>query len=279
MTTEKETIDAYEVGVKKTFGGRLQANASAFYYDYQDIQIPLTFFNEAVGANQTRFVNLPKARNIGFELETVWQPIENLQILANYSYLNAEIRKGVFAPDPDDPLAVLPGVTRAPATAQAPTACITGRTPVAAPGAPATCSLLQQVNQDLTGAKLPSSTPHRFTINANYTWYLDAGSLSVSTNYVWRDATYYSIFNRYYNRAKSFGTNDFRTVFRDKDNRYTIIGSVKNIFDQRGSAGASGTRLSNQAAPPNTPLWNTVNQTVSYIAPRTYSLEIQYRFR
>lgn len=272
VTTEKETIDAYEVGVKKTFGGRLQANASAFYYDYQDIQIPLTFFNEAVGANQTRFVNLPKARNVGFELETVWQPIENLQVLANYSYLNAEIRKGVFAPDPDDPLAVLPGVKVAPATAQAPTACIPGRVPPA-------CSLLQQVNQDLTGAKLPSSTPHRFTINVNYTWHFDAGSLSVSTNYVWRDATYYSIFNRYYNRAKSFGTNDFRTVFRDKDDRYTIIGSVKNIFDQRGSAGVSGTRLSNQAAPPNTPLWNTVNQTVSYVAPRTFSVEFQYRFR
>ena len=87
--------DAYEVGVKKTFGGRLQANASAFYYDYQDIQVPLSFFNEAIGANQTRFVNLPKARNYGFELETVWQPIDRLQILANYSYLNAEIRKGV----------------------------------------------------------------------------------------------------------------------------------------------------------------------------------------
>ncbi|HEY0650860.1 TonB-dependent receptor [Phenylobacterium sp.] len=278
VTTEKETIDAFEVGLKKTFGGRLQTNISAFYYDYKDIQIPLSFFNEVVGANQTRFVNVPKARTYGLEVETVWQPIENLQILANYSYLNAEIRKGVFTPDPDDPLGVLPGVTLAPASAQAPTACIPGRTPVSAPGAPATCSLLTQVNQDIKGAKLPSSTPHRFTINANYTWEFDPGSLSLSANYVWRDATYYSIFNRYYNRAKSYGTTDMRAVFRDKDDRFTVIGSVKNVFDQRGSAGVSATRLSNTIAPPNSAQWNNVNQTISYILPRTYSLELQYRF-
>lgn len=273
VTTEKETIDAYEVGLKKTFGGRFQLNASAFFYDYQDIQIPLSFFNETLGANQTRFVNVPKAENYGLELETTWQPIENLQILANYSYLNAKIKKGVFTPDPDDPLALQPGAQIAPASAQAANACIPGRTPPA-------CSLLVNVNQDISGYRLPSSTPHRFTINVNYTWEFDPGSLSVSTNYVWRDSTYYSVFNTYYNKAKSYGTTDFRTVFRDKDDKYTIIGSIKNVFDQRGSAGVSGTRISNNAVGNNTlhPLFNTVNQTVSYILPRTYSVEFQYRF-
>jgi iron complex outermembrane receptor protein len=273
VTTEKEIIDAYEIGLKKTFGGTFQLNASAFFYDYQDIQIPLSFFNETLGANQTRFVNVPSAENYGLELEATWQPIDNLQILANYSYLNAKIKEGVFTPDPDDPLALLPGAVIAPASAQAANACIPGRTPPA-------CSLLVNVNQDISGARLPSSTPHRFTVNVNYTWEFDPGSLSVSTNYVWRDATYYSVFNRYYNRAKSYGTTDFRTVFREKDDRYAIIGSIKNVFDQRGSAGVSGTRISNNqvANNVNNPLFNTVNQTVSYILPRTYSVEFQYRF-
>jgi iron complex outermembrane receptor protein len=273
VTTDKEIIDAYEVGVKKTFDGRLQLNASAFYYDYKDIQVPLSFFNETLSTNQTRFVNVPKAENYGIELEAVWQPIDNLQILANYSHLSAKIKEGVFSPDPDDPLALQPGAKLAPSTAQAANACIPGRTPPA-------CSLLVNVNQDLTGARLPSSTPHRFTINVNYTWELAAGDLSVSTNYVWRDETYYSVFNRYYNRAKSFGTNDFRMIYRDQDNRYTVIGSVKNVFDQKGSAGVSGGRISNTAVGNNTnhPLFNQVNQTVSYILPRTFSLELQYRF-
>jgi iron complex outermembrane receptor protein len=279
VTTQKETIDAYEVGLKKTFGGRLQTNVSAFYYDYQDIQIPLSFFNETISANQTRFVNVPKAENYGLELETVWQPIDGLQILANYSYLNAKIKKGVFTPDPDDPLALQPGAKIAPASAQAANACIPGRSPTGT-GA-AACSLLANVNQDITGARLPSSTPHRFTINANYTWNFDPGSLAISANYVWRDATYYSVFNTYYNKAKSYGTTDFRAVFRDKDDRFTVIGSIKNVFDQRGSAGVSGTRISNASVANNVnhPLFNKVNETVSYILPRTYGIELQYRFR
>jgi len=287
VTTDKETIDAYEVGLKKTFGGRLQINGSAFYYDYQDIQVPLSFFNETLGQNQTRFVNVPKARNYGLELETTWQPIDRLQILANYSYLNAKIKKGVFTPDPDDPLALLPGVELAPTSAQAANACIPGRSPIAVPATPttpaqpATCSLLVNVNQDITGQRLPSSTPHRIAVNANYTWEFEAGSLTASGNYVWRAATYYSVFNRYYNRAKSYGTSDFRLLFNDKDDRFTVIGSIKNVFDQRGSAGVSATRISNNAVANNVnhALFNRVNQTVSYIQPRTYSLEIQYRFR
>ncbi|MBL8552773.1 MAG: TonB-dependent receptor, partial [Phenylobacterium sp.] len=279
VTTEKETIDAYEVGLKKTFGGRLQTNVSAFYYDYQDIQIPLSFFNETVGANQTRFVNVPKAENYGLEVETVWQPIDGLQILANYSYLNAKIKEGVFSPDPDDPLALLPGARIAPASAQAANACIPGRSPTGT-GA-AACSLLVNVNQDITGSKLPSSTPHRFTINANYTWEFDAGRLSASTSYVWRAATYYSVFNTYANRAKSYGTTDFRMLFNDKDDRFTLIASIKNVFDQRGSAGVSAARISNNAVGNNVnhPLFNKINETVSYILPRTYGVELQYRFR
>jgi iron complex outermembrane receptor protein len=276
VTTGKETINAYEVGLKKTFAGRLQVNTSAFYYDYKDLQIPLSFFNEIVGANQTRFTNVPKARSYGLEIESVWQPIDHLQILANYSYLNAKIRKGVFTPDPDDPLAVQPGAVVAPASAQAPTACIPGRSPTSTPP---TCSLLTSVNQDISGVTLPSSTPHRVTVNVNYTWEFAPGNLSVSANYVWRDATYYSIFNRYYNRAKSYGTTDFRMLYNDHNDRFTVIGYVKNVFDQRGSAGVSGARVSNTAAPPNTPLFGRVNETVSYILPRTYGVELQYRFR
>ncbi|MBX3483287.1 TonB-dependent receptor [Phenylobacterium sp.] len=279
VTTEKEIIDAYELGLKKTFGGRLQTNVSAFYYDYQDIQIPLSFFNETVGANQTRFVNVPKAENYGLEIETIWQPIDGLQILANYSYLNARIKEGVFTPDPDDPLALLPGAKVAPASAQAANACIPGRSPTGT-GA-AACSLLVNVNQDISGAKLPSSTPHRFTVNANYTWDLASGRLSASGTYVWRAATYYSVFNTYANRAKSYGTTDFRMLYNDKDDRFTVIGSIKNVFDQRGSAGVSAGRISNNAVGNNVnhPLFNRVNETVSYILPRTYSLEVQYRFR
>ena len=276
VSTEREIVDSYEVGLKKTFDFNFQVNASAFFYDYKDIQIPLSFFNEVLSNNQTRFVNLPKAESYGLEIETVWQPIDNLQILANYSYLQAEVKEGVFTPDADDPLALQPGVTLAPTSAQAGNACIPGRTPFG-PGVP-TCSLTVNVNQNISGATLPSSTPHRFTFNSNYTWNFDAGRLTASVTYVWRDATYYSIFNRYYSRAKAYETVDLRLLFVDRDDRFTVIGYLKNALDSTGSTGTSGARLSNAAAPPGSPFFNRINQTVSYIAPRTYGVELQYRF-
>jgi iron complex outermembrane receptor protein len=253
ITTNEETIDAYEIGLKKTFGGRLQANASAFYYDYQDIQIPISGLNPVTNTNVASFFNLPKARIIGFELETVWQPIDNLQILANYSYLNAEIREACCFQDSEDPRGIQPGSRLAGNTAAQ----------LAGTGA---------LNQDLKGATLPSSTPHRVTVNGNYTWETDAGDLAASLTYVWRDATYYSIFNRYYNRVKAYGQTDARLVFNDKSRKWTAIGYVKNVFDTRGSAGVSATRITTG---PNA---GFVNQTVSYVLPRTYGIELQRRF-
>ena len=253
VTTKKETIDAYEVGVKKTFGGNVQVNASAFYYDYQDIQIPITGRDPVTDLNVTRFFNMPKARIIGLELETIWQPIDNLQILANYSYLDAELKEACCFQDPEDPRGLQPGVI------------LSGNTPAQLAGTGA-------LNQDLKGNALPSSTPHRVTINANYTWELDPGNVSASLTYVWRDATYYSIFADYWNKAKSFGQTDARVLFNDKDDRFTAIAYVKNVFDTRGSAGVSGDRVTTG---PNT---GFVNTTVSYVLPRTYGVELQYRF-
>ncbi len=61
-------------------------------------------------------------------------------------------------------------------------------------------------------------------------------------------------------------------IFSDKDDKYTVIAYLKNVFDTRGSAGAGGTRITTG---PNT---GFVNQTVSYVLPRTYGIELQYRF-
>ena len=256
VTTSEEKINAYEVGLKKTMlEGRLQANASTFYYDYRDIQVPLTGLDPVLGTNQTQFFNLPKARIIGFELETIWQPIDHLQILANYSYLNSEIREACCYQDSNDPRGLQPGVKLA------------GNTPAAL------ASPTAALNQDLKGMKLPSSTPHRVTLNGNYTWDTEVGDVTASLTYVWRAATYYDVFNRYYNKVKAFDQTDARVVFNATNRKYTVIGYVKNVFDSRGSTGISANRIN--AIGVNE---GFVNETISYINPRTYGVELQYRF-
>lgn len=251
-TTDEEKINAYEIGAKRTFFGQLQANASAYFYDYIDIQIPISFFDEALGQNRTVFENLPKAEILGFDLETIWSPIDNLQFLINYSYLNAEIKEACCFLDPDDPLALLPGAKPS------------------GPPARNAAGVITSQSQDLAGEKIPASTPHRFTANVNYTWDFTPGSVTASASYIWRDETPSSIFNRAFNEQPAFDQVDARLLYQDADDRYTIIGYVKNLFDELGYAGVGTAR---DTLPPN-----MIYQTFSYTIPRTYGLEVQYRF-
>ena len=243
-TTDPESIYLYEVGAKQSFGNTLQVNGALYYEDYQKVQIPLTQLNLNTQLNETRFVNMPKAEISGIELETTWNPISTLQILANYSYLNTEIKEACCFTDPQDPTATAPGAA-----------------PIA-PGATA---------QDLAGNKLPFSTPHRFTANVNYTWDFEAGSLTPSLSFVWKGETYYSVFNRYYNLGRGGSQFDARLVWTDMDDKYRIIGYVRNLTNQTIEEGVSASILGGVS-----PAF--LNRSWSLNPPRTYGVELQYRF-
>lgn len=88
---DQETIYAYEAGLKRRFGGALQVNAAAFYYDYRDLQVPVTVLVGVV--RQTAFVNAPKSRAYGAEAEVTYRPVQDLTLRLVYSYLNAEYRE------------------------------------------------------------------------------------------------------------------------------------------------------------------------------------------
>ena len=87
---KKETLNAYEVGIKKALPGRVQADLAAYYYDYHNLQIPVSFIDVIL---QQNFVNAPRARSYGAEAEVTWSPTDTLQLLVSYSYLNATLRR------------------------------------------------------------------------------------------------------------------------------------------------------------------------------------------
>ncbi|MEL7545081.1 MAG: TonB-dependent receptor [Pseudomonadota bacterium] len=84
QTFDPEFIDAFEIGTKNSIGP-LQVNATAFYYDYQGYQI-------------TQIINRTSANfNIdaelqGFELESLWSPVENMLLNLNLGILDTEIQ-------------------------------------------------------------------------------------------------------------------------------------------------------------------------------------------
>jgi len=85
---EPEFVNAFEIGTKNTLAdGRLLLNLTGFYYKYQGYQIGRS-------VNRSVYNENIDAKIYGAELETIWEPIDNLRLNANIGYLNTEIEEG-----------------------------------------------------------------------------------------------------------------------------------------------------------------------------------------
>ncbi len=89
-----EIVDSYEVGAKGLFfGGRLQAEGSVYYYDYENFQTSIV--DATTGLTET--INAGTADSIGFEMQVVASPLANLDIFATYGF-----NRGRFDDEDDD---------------------------------------------------------------------------------------------------------------------------------------------------------------------------------
>jgi iron complex outermembrane receptor protein len=287
--TDSETSDDWSFGVKKQFGRRLQINVAAFYDPIKGYQAPLTVANNsgALAVSESRYLNIPKAVTQGVEVEVTWIPIDNLQILFNYAYNDAHIKQLSGIVDGADPQALAAGakplIPLTTCAAQPTAICDANTNLVSRP-------------QDLSGNSLPQVPKNKIALNVNYTFNFNAGSLTPSVNYIWRDKQYGTIFQRSYNEAPSWDQVDLRLTWKDRDNKYSIIAFANNVFDTLGyDGGATGSRQSGIysaatiAALGLTPgkagivpgTFNAVQGiSTSYplTPPRTYGVEFQYRF-
>ncbi|MDB5476444.1 MAG: TonB-dependent receptor, partial [Phenylobacterium sp.] len=245
------------------------------------------------------YVNIPKALTAGVELETIWIPVDNLQILFNYSFNDAKIKDLSGIIDPADPLAQQPGAR--PLTAL--TACtgtgstVTSTNPNPNPLCDVSTGFVQRP-QDLNGNQLPQAPKNKIALNVNYTFNFESGSLIPSVNYIWRDKQYSGLFSRPLAAAPSWSQVDMRVTWKDRDNKYSVIAYVNNVFDDLGyDGGATASRTSGVYAQstitaagltrglpngdPRLGVFNAVQGiSTSYAVtpPRTYGVEFQYRF-
>jgi iron complex outermembrane receptor protein len=91
VTYEPETIQAYLIGSKNRFlDGRLQVNAEAFYYDYQDYQTVEFRLIPAIGNFAPVTINAESATLFGGEIETIWAPTSRDRFNLSLAYLNTE---------------------------------------------------------------------------------------------------------------------------------------------------------------------------------------------
>lgn len=91
---DSEEITAYEVGMKATMlENTLQLNASAFQYDYENMQLFTTPENSLALIALT---NAEEATIRGAEVEAWWIPVDGLDVRAGVSFLDTENNDPAF---------------------------------------------------------------------------------------------------------------------------------------------------------------------------------------
>jgi iron complex outermembrane recepter protein len=98
--SQPEHVDSFELGGKEVFNRQFQINGAFYLYDYKNLQDPLSQLPAGGGPAFTTIVNIPKVISYGVEFESIWQPIANLQILLDYSYMDATIHSDFSAQNP-----------------------------------------------------------------------------------------------------------------------------------------------------------------------------------
>jgi len=245
---DPEYLNSYELGWKQQVGGRFQLNTAVFFYDYKDFQAPLTVQLPSAPGQiifATQFLNLD-AESKGVEVETVWSPIDPLRVFLNASYVDSEITRGCCFQDTTDPTGAAPGAK------------------VVDPASGA---------QTLVGNSLPNAPEVKYTLGANYTWNFAPGSFTIGGTYSYTDDLQSNVFSNPIARADANEITDFRLLWNDAQNRYSIIGFVKNAFDEVAYIRSSG---SSPVYVSPTQVGSRRNVGLTY--PRTYGAEVQFRF-
>jgi len=273
-----EDINDYEVGYKQAFGHVASIDIAAFYYDYDNLQLPISV---AVGGLTTsQFINVPKSVSTGIEFEGDWTPVTDLLLTFTYSYDYTAIETGCSGS-----IAGTPGSSSAVFTPAAtnnlcevdtndPDAVAKGANPFPGQYAGGTR------DQSVKGNPLPQAPLNKLAFNMAYTWHFEPGSLTLSGSYVWRDVQDGTVFNRTYDNAPAWDDFDLRALWKGPNDRYEVIGFVKNIFNslqyETGSGGGGLLGTSNSATYAAAGLDEVGVFTLA--PPRTYGLEVRYKF-
>ena len=85
---DQEQADNFELGVKtRLFGGRVELNASAFYTEYEDLQV-----SQFDGVLSFNVVNAAEAEVIGLEVDGRWAINDNFSLSGAFSLLDFEFQ-------------------------------------------------------------------------------------------------------------------------------------------------------------------------------------------
>jgi iron complex outermembrane receptor protein len=92
---DPEVVDSYEAGLRSYwFDRRLMFNTTAFYYDYQDLQV-FTLEQTPLGFPIPKLVNANDATVYGIEVDIGASPIDRLNLTYNFAWVRSEYNEFV----------------------------------------------------------------------------------------------------------------------------------------------------------------------------------------
>ncbi len=249
---EPEYINSIEVGAKSRFlDNTVQANLTAFYYDYADLQVSKII-------NQTSINENMDAEVAGFEGEFIWAPTLNWRFLLNLSWLDTEL--GDYeSVDPSDinQLGTVEGISSViNANVLTSTDCPNGGP--TCPGIPI----------NVKGNELPNAPEFSVYAVASHSIFLDNGMrLDLSTSYYWQDEFYTRIYNSQDDLLQGWDLWNATAVLNGVDDKWYAELWVRNINNEDHW---TGQYLQDQAV--------GLFRTLQLLEPRTYGLTAGYRF-
>ncbi|HEX4198996.1 MAG TPA: TonB-dependent receptor [Caulobacteraceae bacterium] len=271
-----EFLNSYEVGYKQSFGHTLSIDVAAYYYDYDQIQLPITV--AVNGILEGQFINYPKAESTGVELEGIWNPTRDLLFTLSYSFDYTELLTGCSG-------TLSAGVL----TPSAGSACLvntqdpagTGPGARVVPGQVYNATTNPGVFQSIKGAPLPNAPRNKVAVTGAYTFHFDPGNLTMAATYVWRDSQIgNTVFNTPYNTAPSWDDVDLRATWSGDHDRYEIIAYAKNVFNSlQYPTGALGAGLTGNGTTGTSAAARLIYDTTYNLnPPRTFGVEVRYKF-
>ena len=197
-----EFIDSIELGLKTTFmDGAAQFNGAFFYYDYKDMQqskiVAVTSINQNSDAEVT-----------GFEGEFRFAATDNLELTANFGWVDAEIGdyRTVDTANPNG-MGTTEGVVSCNGINYIGTGCGAAYVPSYVDSSGATQSvnydLCDQIpgypctgyQQNLSGNQIALTPKLNYNLGAIYRTQMGGMPMVMQTNYYWQDKMYTTNFN------------------------------------------------------------------------------------
>jgi outer membrane receptor protein involved in Fe transport len=268
-TFDPEFVNSYEIGAKNVLNdGRMVANFTGFYYDYEGYQVSKIVARTSVNENINATIK-------GFEAEFTYEPVNGLVFDLNASWLNSEIGTSSSI-DPIDATAgnallttvktsaasvcVLPianlnaalaavgGGTVAAPNATGQQVALAACTPwTLAPSSPIRAVFLATgiinpvtnralatdgVAKNLSGNRLPNTPEYQLSLGIQYTANLGNFALTPRVDYYYQDESFARVFNGPTDKLDSYS--QINASFRiDHENSGTYLNLfVKNIEDE-----------------------------------------------